>query len=181
MQSFPSGHTGSAFAVGVFMSLYLNAKVKAHSDCVTSFWKQWLVLTPLFGALLIACGVWVDCVSSSFSNPPFLPSFPKLTRRIKSHHAHDVILSMIVGTICALFAYRAHFHSLFDYRNNHIPLPYHGSTRSFKQSDQATKEKPGSTERIAGEEKVVYGVNNSLPDRHLAVRWPIGVDEKRGV
>ena len=87
---------------------------------------------------------------------------------------------MIVGIICALFAYRAHFHSLFDYRNNHIPLPYHGSTRSFKQSDQPTKEKPGSTERIAGEEKVVYGVNNSLPDRHLAVRWPIGADEKRG-
>lgn len=47
------------------MALWLNAKLKAYSDYHTSFWKQLAVLAPLFGALLIGCGVWIDCVSLS--------------------------------------------------------------------------------------------------------------------
>lgn len=63
MQSFPSGHSGMAFAVGVFLSLYLNAKLKSFADYHTSFWKVLVVLLPLVGAMLVAGGLMVDKVS----------------------------------------------------------------------------------------------------------------------
>ena len=62
-QSFPSGHTGSSFAAGTFLALYLNAKLKAFSNYHTGFWKQMCVLAPLLGALLVSIGMIVDCVS----------------------------------------------------------------------------------------------------------------------
>ena len=63
-QSFPSGHTGSAFAAGTFLALYLNAKLKAFSNYGTSFWKSICVIGPLLGAGLISTGMIIDCVSS---------------------------------------------------------------------------------------------------------------------
>ena len=62
MQSFPSGHSGMAFAVGVFLSLYLNAKLKSFADYHTRFWKILLVLLPLIGATTVAGGLMVDKV-----------------------------------------------------------------------------------------------------------------------
>lgn len=64
-QSFPSGHTGSSFAAGTFLALYLNAKLKAFSNYHTSFWKQMCVLAPLLGAALVSIGMIVDCVSQN--------------------------------------------------------------------------------------------------------------------
>ena len=63
LQSFPSGHAGIAFAVGVFLSLYLNAKLKAFADYHTSLWKVVVVLLPLVSAALIAGGLMIDHVS----------------------------------------------------------------------------------------------------------------------
>ncbi|KAL9042526.1 MAG: hypothetical protein Q9214_003748 [Letrouitia sp. 1 TL-2023] len=62
MQSFPSGHTGSAFAVGIFLALYLNAKLKAFADCGTPFWKMMIVMAPVMGAVIIAAGLVIDKV-----------------------------------------------------------------------------------------------------------------------
>ena len=62
-QSFPSGHTGSSFAAGTFLAIYLNAKLKAFSNYNTSFWKYLCVLAPLLGAVLISTGMIIDCVS----------------------------------------------------------------------------------------------------------------------
>lgn len=67
MQSFPSGHTATASTVGVFLALYLNAKLKAFSDYQTSYWKMFVVLSPLLGAgcvagLLVIDGVRADIV-----------------------------------------------------------------------------------------------------------------------
>ena len=67
LQSFPSGHSGSAFAAGVFLSLYLNAKLKAFADYHTSFLKLLMVLSPLIGATFIAGNLMIDHVS-------FIPS-----------------------------------------------------------------------------------------------------------
>ena len=64
LESFPSGHTASAFSVGVFLALYLNAKLKAFSDYHTSFWKMMAVLAPVFGAFFVAGSLLVDHVSS---------------------------------------------------------------------------------------------------------------------
>ena len=110
MQSFPSGHTSESFFVGTFLALYLNAKLKAFSDYHTSFWKWLAVMSPLFGACLIAGTLLVD----------------------GNHHVHDILLSIPLGILIAFFAYRSHYASLFDYRTNHLPLPWSGSRRSLR-------------------------------------------------
>ena len=58
------GHTIEAFCVGVFLSLYLNAKLKACSDYHTSFWKLMVVLSPIVGAAFIAASVAIDHVGA---------------------------------------------------------------------------------------------------------------------
>lgn len=98
----------------------------------------------------------------------------------QNHHAHDVIISMFIGMLFGLMAYRAHYHSLFDYRNNHIPLPLRGQTNSFKLADASINTASEPKEKDTKEGGISYGPNSSHPDKHLAVRWPFGLDEKRG-
>ena len=87
---------------------------------------------------------------------------------------------MFIGTIFGLMAYGSNFHSCFDYRNNHIPVPYRGQTRSFKPVDASINTASEPAEKRTGEGEIPYGPNSSHPDRFLAVRWPFGLDEKRG-
>ena len=87
---------------------------------------------------------------------------------------------MFVGIIFGLLVYRAHYHSLFNYRNNHIPLPFHGHTESFKLADASINTASEPKEQDTKEGEISYGPNSSHPDKHLAVRWPFGLDEKRG-
>ena len=130
MQSFPSGHTSEAFFVGTFLALYLNAKLKAFSDYHTSFWKWLAVMLPLFGSCLIAGTLVVD----------------------RNHHVHDILLSIPGGVLIAMLAYRSHYASLFNYRTNHLPLPWSGTHRSLKAT--------------VPESETAHG------DNLAAVRWP---------
>ena len=66
LQSWPSGHTMSCFAAATFLSLYLNAKLKAFSDYHTGFWKMILVLLPLLVASYVGMTLIVDHVSGLF-------------------------------------------------------------------------------------------------------------------
>ena len=104
MQSFPSGHTGNAFVAGTFVALYLNAKLKACSNYRTSFWKMLVVVAPIVMAMFIAGSLMID----------------------RNHHPHDIVLSVPLGIMVGLFAYRCHYTSLFDADTNHIPLPFAG-------------------------------------------------------
>ena len=108
MHSWPSGHTGTAFTVGIFLSLYLNAKLKAFSNYRTGFWKMFAITAPLIGAILIAGGLTID----------------------HNHHASDILTSIPLGIFAGLLAYRAKYLSLFDYRTNHIPLVHGGIGQS---------------------------------------------------
>lgn len=110
MQSFPSGHTSESFFVGTFLALYLNAKLKAFSDYHTSFWKWLVVVFPLFGSCLIAGTLVVD----------------------RNHHIHDILFSIPWGILVAFLAYRSHYASIFNYRTNHLPLPWSGTLRSLR-------------------------------------------------
>ena len=126
MQSYPSGHTGNAFASGVFLALYLNAKLKAFSDYKTSFWKMMAVAAPIIGAMLIAGGLTIDHVSF-YSLLPQLLTLSSLSQTAtnlspQNHHDQDIIFSVPIGIFCAMLAYRAHYLSLFSYQTNHIPL-----------------------------------------------------------
>lgn len=121
MQSFPSGHTSESFFVGTFLALYLNAKLKAFSDYHTSFWKWLAVMLPLFGSCLIAGTLFVD----------------------RNHHVHDILLSIPWGVLVAFFAYRSHYASIFNYRTNHLPLPWSGSRQSLRPTIPAPETEQG--------------------------------------
>lgn len=84
------GHTIEAFCAGVFLSLYLNAKLKACSDYHTSFWKLMVVLSPIVGAAIIAASVAVDHVSAHlcFSSTLWLCS--KSSHSSMNHDAWQV-------------------------------------------------------------------------------------------
>lgn len=115
MQSFPSGHTSESFFLGTFLALYLNAKLKAFSDYHTGMWKWLAVMLPVFGSCLMAGTLVVD----------------------GNHHVHDILLSIPWGVLVALLAYRSHYASVFDYRTNHLPLPWSASRRSLHPTTPA--------------------------------------------
>ena len=94
----------------MFLALYLNAKLKAFSDYHTGFWKWLAVMSPLFGSCLSAGTLAID----------------------RNHHIHDILLSAPWGVLVAFLAYRSHYASVFDYRTNHLPLPWSGSRQSLR-------------------------------------------------
>ncbi len=112
LKSFPSGHATAAFAGFVFLSLYLNAKLKLWSSYHPALWKLVLVFAPILGAILIAGLLTVD----------------------NYHHWYDVLAGALIGTAFALAAYRMVYASIWDFRYNHVPLvrnsgfPYELST-----------------------------------------------------
>lgn len=67
-------------------------------------------MLPLFGSCLIAGTLMVD----------------------RNHHVHDILLSIPWGVLVAFLAYRSHYASIFNYRTNHLPLPWSGSCRSLR-------------------------------------------------
>ena len=173
MQSFPSGHTGNSFAAATFLALYLNAKLKAFSDYHTNFAKQMAIVAPLIGAGLIAAGMVVDRVSSI--NPSH--STKSSLTGDQNHHATDVLLSILLGVLCGLLAYRAQYYSLFNYRNNHLPLPYrepNSFTSCFGSKVRSPETGFGATTPNN------HHPHDTTPDKYLAVRWPFDATEKRG-
>jgi len=63
LQGFPSGHSASSFAAAVFLSLYLNAKLKVFSDHASEFWAFIVILLPLIGASLVSGSMYTSYVS----------------------------------------------------------------------------------------------------------------------
>src|SRR5262249_60891102 len=84
----------------VFLSLYLNAKLKLLANYQPQLWKLIIVLAPLLGAMIQGGVLTIDGF----------------------HHGHDIITGGIIGTLFALFAYRMMYAAFFDFRFNHIPL-----------------------------------------------------------
>lgn len=101
LQSMPSGHATAAFASLVFLSLYLNGKLKVFANYRPQYWKFILFYAPLLGAVLISASLTVD----------------------RYHHWYDILAGAIIGTLFAIGAYRFQYASVWDYRFNHIPLP----------------------------------------------------------
>ncbi|KAK4442751.1 acid phosphatase/Vanadium-dependent haloperoxidase [Podospora aff. communis PSN243] len=100
LESMPSGHSTAAFAGFVFLSLYLNGKLKVFSNYHPSMWKLAAVYAPILGAVLIAGALTID----------------------EFHHFHDILAGGIIGTVMAFSAYRMAYASVWDWRWNHIPL-----------------------------------------------------------
>lgn len=122
LESFPSGHTTAAFAGFVYLSLYINAKLKVFSNYVSpqpvtllctikerrlihplqhpSMWKLILTYAPILGATLIGGALTID----------------------EYHNWYDIVAGAIIGTMMAFSAYRMVYASIWDWRYNHIPL-----------------------------------------------------------
>ncbi|EKG12839.1 Phosphatidic acid phosphatase type 2/haloperoxidase [Macrophomina phaseolina MS6] len=100
LESFPSGHTTAAFAGFVYLSLYLNAKLKLASNYHPAFWKLIAVMAPLLGATLIGGALTID----------------------EYHNWYDVLAGAVIGTLMAFTSYRMLYASIWDFRFNHIPL-----------------------------------------------------------
>lgn len=100
LESFPSGHSTAAFAGFVFLSLYLNAKLKVFSNYHPAMWKLIVVYAPILGATLIAGALTID----------------------EYHNWYDCLAGAIIGTFMAFSAYRMVYASIWDWRTNHIPL-----------------------------------------------------------
>jgi diacylglycerol diphosphate phosphatase/phosphatidate phosphatase len=54
LQSFPSGHSAASFAAAIFLSLYLNAKLKTFADFESNTWSVFITIITLIDASLIA-------------------------------------------------------------------------------------------------------------------------------
>jgi hypothetical protein len=67
MQSFPSGHAASSFAAALFVTLYMNAKLKTFADFESTSWSIVFTLAPLVLAFAIAGGLVLEHVSLSIA------------------------------------------------------------------------------------------------------------------
>ncbi|KAL6879270.1 phosphatidic acid phosphatase type 2/haloperoxidase [Trichoderma novae-zelandiae] len=100
LESFPSGHTTAAFAGFVYLSLYLNAKLKVFANYHPAMWKLVAVYAPILGATLIGGALTID----------------------EFHNWYDVFAGAVIGTVMAFSAYRMTYAAIWDWRFNHIPL-----------------------------------------------------------
>ncbi|CZT08339.1 related to diacylglycerol pyrophosphate phosphatase DPP1 [Rhynchosporium graminicola] len=109
LESFPSGHSTAAFAGFVFLSIYLNAKLKVWSNYHPAMWKLIATYAPILGATLIAGALTID----------------------EFHNWYDCVAGATIGTVMAFSSYRMVYASIWDWRTNHIPLnratPFPGS------------------------------------------------------
>lgn len=109
LQSMPSGHSTAAFASLLYLSLYLNGKLKIFSNYRPQYWKVALFYAPLLGAVLLSASLTID----------------------HFHHWYDVLAGSVIGIAFAFGSYRAQYASVWDYRFNHIPLPRVNAEHGF--------------------------------------------------
>ena len=100
LESFPSGHTTAAFAGFVYLSLYLNAKLKLLSNYHPAYWKLIATYMPILGAVLIGGALTID----------------------EFHNWYDVLAGAVIGTVMAFSAFRMVYASVWDFQFNHVPL-----------------------------------------------------------
>jgi len=101
LESFPSGHSSAAFSGLLFISLYLNAKLKLWGDLYPRTWKLFLVFFPILAATVLS-----------------------LTRLLDyTHHWYDILAGAVIGICFAFAAYRMQYCSIFNSEINHKLLP----------------------------------------------------------
>jgi len=125
LQGFPSGHSSSSFAGFLFLSLYINAKLKVlfTSPYRIPVWKSFLVIFPILVATLISLSRLIDF----------------------SHDWDDILFGVIIGIFSAFISYSSFYRSVFDSKNNHIPCKRRSALPSWKVGDQESIDITSST------------------------------------
>ncbi|SAM07206.1 hypothetical protein [Absidia glauca] len=97
-KSFPSGHSSFSFAGLGYLGLYFAGKLRIFDERGHTY-KGFTFIFPLIGALLVA-----------------------ITRtRDYRHHWHDVTIGLLLGSLCAFFAYRQ-YHPALGHASCHAPF-----------------------------------------------------------
>lgn len=81
----------------------------------------------------------------------------------QNHHFHDVVLSIPIGVLVGLLAYRSHYVSIFNYHTNHLYLPWSSLHRSANLT--------APTLPKAGDAKRGYRFGSQFRNK-TAVAWP---------
>jgi len=111
MTSFPSGHSAAGLAASVYLSLWLNAKLKVWANRRPEIWRVTVTAVPILLAG-INCGLLnVD----------------------RMHHGYDIVGGALIGIATAFASYRAVYAAVWDWRYNHVFL--HGAD-SFDYENQ---------------------------------------------
>lgn len=100
LESFPSGHSNAAWAGMLYLSLYINAKVKLWGLGYGAVWKLYLVFAPILAAVVMSLCRLLDY----------------------THHWYDILAGSIIGIVFAFACYRMHYRSIFNPKDNHVLL-----------------------------------------------------------
>ncbi|KAK6510047.1 hypothetical protein TWF481_004760 [Arthrobotrys musiformis] len=109
MESFPSGHVATSFGAAVFLSLYLNARLKIFADYRANPLLMVLCLSPVVLAMLMAGAISIDMNLGNWEKG-------------NSHHWYDILAGAVLGILVAILCYRNAYAAVVDYRWNHVPL-----------------------------------------------------------
>jgi diacylglycerol diphosphate phosphatase/phosphatidate phosphatase len=113
LMSFPSGHATAAFAGFVFLSLFLNGRLKVFGFGRTFGFCQWF--PGDFGIV----AHWKLC---AFVLPWCIATMLAASKvRDGWHHPIDVVFGAVVGTAFAFMAYTMAYRSVWNAQTNHIP------------------------------------------------------------
>ena len=96
----------------------------------------------------------------------------------QNHHSTDVLTGILLGCLCGIIAYRAQYRSVFDYRNNHLPLPYRIFIQKLTKHACLEPLFQRNTPSAALTDK--NEPSFTTPDEYLAVRWPFPRSESCG-
>lgn len=160
MQSFPSGHSTTISAAAVYLSLYLNAKLKIFANYHPSMWKLILFYFPILGAVLVCGALTID----------------------KSHNWYDILAGVLIGTTFAFSAYRMVYASVWNWRTNHIPLNRGSAfvwSEDTRRSDLVFTNRDGWRGSRSENEKETLPrpvTNNGNMDGHFSVNSNRGID-----
>ncbi|KAG9232342.1 putative lipid phosphate phosphatase 1, partial [Amylocarpus encephaloides] len=162
LESFPSGHSTAAFAGFVFLSIYLNAKLKCFSNYHPAMWKLIAVYAPILGATLIAGALTID----------------------EYHNWYDCLAGAVIGTVMAFSSYRMVYASIWDYRTNHIPLnrgnPFSGKVGGYElENSTFTRQAGWGTGHLSGHS---HGHSNGqlhVAERHDGTAFGQGTSPPR--
>ncbi|KAI4128134.1 MAG: hypothetical protein LQ341_006709 [Variospora aurantia] len=100
LNGFPNNTSATAFAVGTYLSLYLNAKFQILGPQTTSLWAMLFAMIPGLGAVALSIVVINENLATQ----------------------NVVIFSAVMGIAFGILAYRSVYTSVFDWRSNFLPM-----------------------------------------------------------
>lgn len=121
-KSYPSGHASYAFAGLFFLTLYLLGKMRVakFETKKTQTDSPPAVQTDSLASILINSSTWRVCLATL---PALLACWIAVSRtRDYWHSFSDINAGSALGCVCAYFAYRMHFPSMFNRSQSHRPL-----------------------------------------------------------